>query len=206
MTARPPPNPPPGVHPVRAVGALCGERVDLVPLDVTHRAEFTARAVASRQLHAPWASAPETAETFDQLLARQTASFESHVVRLATDKSLVGAFHLSQIFLGNFCSAYLGYYALAPFEGRGLMTEGMHLVLHHAFLRVGLHRLEANIQPGNTRSLALAKRCGFEREGFSPGYLRIGGAWRDHERWAIRREAWTPDPAVLAQLDGSAPS
>jgi [ribosomal protein S5]-alanine N-acetyltransferase len=66
----------------------------------------------------------------------------------------------------------------------------MQLVLRHAFVELRLHRLEANIQPGNTASIALARRCGFEREGFSARYLKIGGRWRDHERWAIRAEQW----------------
>jgi ribosomal-protein-alanine N-acetyltransferase len=70
------------------------------------------------------------------------------------------------------------------------MTEAMRLLLREAFTHIGLHRLEANIQPGNVASIALAKRCGFELEGFSPRYLKVGGRWRDHERWAVRTETW----------------
>jgi ribosomal-protein-alanine N-acetyltransferase len=54
--------------------------------------------------------------------------------------------------------------------------------------RLGLHRLEANIQPGNCASVALVKRAGFQKVGFSPRYLRIGGIWRDHEGWALVAE------------------
>ena len=77
---------------------------------------------------------------------------------------------------------------MAPFAGRGYMSEAMRLLVRHAFTTMKLHRLEANIQPGNQASIALVKRCGFEREGYSPRYLKIGGRWRDHERWAIRAD------------------
>jgi ribosomal-protein-alanine N-acetyltransferase len=50
--------------------------------------------------------------------------------------------------------------------------------------------LEANIQPENHHSLALVQRLGFRREGYSHRYLRIGGVWRDHERWAVLADEW----------------
>ena len=53
-----------------------------------------------------------------------------------------------------------------------------------------LHRLEANIQPDNARSIGLVRSLGFRMEGFSPRYLKIGGRWRDHERWALLSDNW----------------
>jgi [ribosomal protein S5]-alanine N-acetyltransferase len=97
---------------------------------------------------------------------------------------------LSQIFYGPLCNAYLGYWATQAHAGEGYMTEGMAGVLRHAFRKLKLHRVEANVQPGNTASIALLARSGFRREGFSPRYLKVAGRWRDHERWAILAEDW----------------
>ena len=112
----------------------------------------------------------------------------------ADDGAIAGVFTLSQIFYRAFCNAYLGYYALAPHAGQGLMTEGMALLLRRAFTTLRLHRVEANIQPGNEPSIALARRSGFRLEGFSPRYLKINGRWRDHEWWAITVEDWRAQP------------
>ena len=151
--------------------------------------EFLAAMGASRDLHHPWASAPRTRADFDALLAR--ARSDDYEALLAFDRAggeLAGFFALSEIVRGSFQNAYLGYYAAAAQDGRGLMTDAMHEVLDHAFDGLRLHRVEANIQPDNARSLALARRCGFRREGFSPRYLHIDGEWRDHERWAMTTE------------------
>jgi ribosomal-protein-alanine N-acetyltransferase len=110
------------------------------------------------------------------------------------DGAIVGAFTLSQIFLGNFRSAYLGYWVGVRHARQGYMAEGIELLLRHAFRKLRLHRVEANLQPGNEASRALVRRAGFRQEGFSPRYLKIAGRWRDHERWAITVEDFRARP------------
>ena len=163
-----------------------GARVSLRVLDRADREEFLALARDSRQLHRPWTYPPERADQFDDLFARSRRDdFVCLLAVAADDTAIAGVFTVSQIVRGAFQSAYLGYYANARHARQGLMREAMEQVLDHAFGPLALHRLEANIQPGNGPSVALARGAGFRLEGFSPRYLLIGGRWRDHERYAI---------------------
>ncbi len=108
----------------------------------------------------------------------------------------LGQIHLSQITRRAFCNAMLGYSIDAAFEGRGLMHEALQAALADAFSpRVHLHRVQANVRPENTRSLALLSRLGFEQEGLAREYLFIDGAWRDHAMTALRNPAWPVDQA-----------
>jgi [ribosomal protein S5]-alanine N-acetyltransferase len=153
--------------------------------------EFTSRMRASRSLHGSWISMPTTHDAYAAYVGRNARdNVELFIACRREDGAIVGFFNISEIVRGPLQGAYLGYGGVADFAGQGYMTEGMHGLLAIAFGRLKLHRLEANIQPANTASIALARRCGFEREGFSPRYLKIGGRWRDHERWAIRSESW----------------
>lgn len=161
------------------------------PLERADRDEFLRLTAESRALHRPWVHPPATRRDFDELMARSIGEdFVSLLACRRSDGAIAGVFNLSQIFRGAFQNAFLGYYAHQRHAGQGHMREGMQLVLHHAFDVLGLHRVEANIQPANASSLALVRRSGFRREGFSPRYLRIGGEWRDHERWAVLSEEW----------------
>ena len=105
-------------------------------------------------------------------------------------EALVGVVDFSEIVRGCFQSAYMGYFAFQPHAGRGLMRQGLAQVVQYAFETMGLHRLEANIQPGNIASIALVRGLGFNKEGYSKRYLKISGEWTDHERWAILAEDW----------------
>ncbi|MGN6170228.1 MAG: GNAT family N-acetyltransferase [Solirubrobacteraceae bacterium] len=153
--------------------------------------EFVSLMRSSRSFHRPWATAPTDEERFAAYLAdARRPDFEAMLVCSYDDDSIVGFFNLSQITRGYLQSAYLGYAVGKRYSRQGYMSSGLELVLRHAFLTLRLHRVEANIQPDNRASIALAQGAGFRREGFSPRYLKIGGRWRDHERWAILAEDW----------------
>jgi ribosomal-protein-alanine N-acetyltransferase len=158
---------------------------------IADQEDFLAMNAASRRFHHPWAHPPLDAAGYRELLERdRREDCEAFLVRRGDDGALAGVFVLSQIFRMGFQNAYLGYYGSAEHAGQGLMGAGLELVLAEAFGPLALHRVEANIQPGNEASIALARRAGFRREGFSPRYLKIGGRWRDHERYAILAEDW----------------
>ncbi|MFO1415121.1 MAG: GNAT family protein [Burkholderiales bacterium] len=182
--------------PIRpSTATVTGTRVYLRPPAATDAAAFVAAARASRRHHGPWTSPPDTRARFALYVGRYagdpaTAKDVGFLVFRREDDALVGVFNFSEIVRGVFRSTYLGYYGFAPHAGQGYMTEGMALALDVAFRRLGLHRVEVNIQPTNERSLALARRVGFRREGYSPRYVKIAGRWRDHVRFAILAEEW----------------
>lgn len=108
----------------------------------------------------------------------------------------IGQIHFSQITRRAFQNSMLGYAIDTECEGRGLMHEALDAALADVFgPRVHLHRVQANVRPENTRSLALLARLGFEREGLARDYLFIDGAWRDHVMTALRNPVWAADAA-----------
>ena len=161
-------------------------RVVLRRPELEDQSEFMTQALASRALHRPWITAPSTPEQFTTYVGRmREPGNHGFLVCEAEQGAIVGVVNLTNVVLGLFRSGYLGYYAFAGHERRGFMRAGLLQVARHAFKTLKLHRLEANIQPDNLASIALVRSCGFAKEGYSPKYLKIGGRWRDHERWAI---------------------
>lgn len=161
-----------------------GKRVYLRRPQAGDAKEFLALMQASRRLHRPWVQPPSDRKAFRSYVERASARGVGSLVCLREDHAIVGVANLSEIVRGWFQSAYLGFYGGATYVGQGFMKEGVSLLLKHAFQDLKLHRVEANVQPANTRSLALIKALRFRKEGYSPRYLKICGRWRDHERWA----------------------
>jgi ribosomal-protein-alanine N-acetyltransferase len=145
----------------------------------------------SRDFQRPWVYPPTTNAAYDLLLKRHAGDdFEAFLFLRRDNGELVGSCNLSQIFRGNFKNAYMGFAAVAGHARQGYMREGLSLVLNRAFGPMRLHRVEANVQPANLASRSLVASLGFVLEGLSERYLKIGGRWRDHERWAIRADIW----------------
>jgi [ribosomal protein S5]-alanine N-acetyltransferase len=172
----------PGVSP----GQPDSGRVTLRPITSDDEREFLGLVRASARLHYRWYSPPATPEAFRAYLVRyEQPTEESLLVCLRSTGAIAGLVNINSIIRGRFQNGSLSYAAFAPAAGQGYMTEGLGLAMRHAFEQLRLHRLEANIQPGNHASLRLVQRLGFRREGYAPEMLFIDGAWRDHERWAI---------------------
>ncbi len=163
-------------------------------LQITDEKAFLEMANQSQMLHHPWVNPPQTTDEFNDFFQRfQQPNQKSFIVHLPSNE-IVGVINVSEIVRGFFQSAYLGFYASSAYAGKGMMSQGLKLVLSKAFTELGLHRLEANIQPGNLTSIQLVAKNGFKREGFSPRYLKINNKWCDHERWALTLEDYLSSP------------
>jgi [ribosomal protein S5]-alanine N-acetyltransferase len=169
------------------------KRVYLRQVSRRDRSEFLGLMQQSRHLHEPWIHPPLSSLSFHNYLSRtHRDDHEGLLVCCRDSDAIIGVINLNNIVRGSFLSASLGYYVGAPFAGQGFMREGLELVKDYAFGKLGLHRLEANIQSDNVSSITLVQRCGFSYEGLSPAFLFIAGQWRDHERWT----AYDPRPTL----------
>ncbi|HLX94993.1 MAG TPA: GNAT family N-acetyltransferase [Verrucomicrobiae bacterium] len=165
-------------------------RVTIRPPTAGDYEAFVAAIRRSRSLHRSWINRkPTTRKVFNRYI-NGFAPGQHHrflVIHRETG-DFVGVINLNDVIRGNFQNATVGYYAFLPYAGQGLMCEGLRLVLKHAFQKLKLHRVEADIQPHNHASIALVKKCGFVREGLSRRLVKVCGRWQDHERWAILAE------------------
>lgn len=186
--------------PSKASAIELGERVALRRPTERDRAEFIDLRRRNRRHLERWEPIPRGVDAFTEaelnkafdreLKLRRTKTDERFLICDIREGTIMGKVSISGIYRGPLMECRLGYWIGKEFARRGCMSEAVGLATRYAFLTLGLHRVEANMQPHNEASRRVVMRNGFLQEGFSPRYLLIRGRWADHERWAITREAW----------------
>lgn len=177
------------------------ERLVLRELGPEYSGDVRDYGLRSREFLAPW-EAVRPSDWWDQ--AQVASRLTQDVIDIAADRSLplwislaetperiVGSIALRNIIRGAMHGCHVGYGLAPEAVGRGFMTEALMRVVRIGFEELNLHRVEANIIPRNVRSLRVAEKCGFRREGVCPRYLRINGVWEDHIRLAVTNDDWS---------------
>jgi ribosomal-protein-alanine N-acetyltransferase len=103
------------------------------------------------------------------------------------DDVLLGAITLDNVRRGPAQAGTLGYWTGQPYIRQGYMREAIHAIVHHAFTRLDLSRIEAACLPENQASRGLLEKAGFKYEGVAQSYLQIDGRWRTHVLYAALR-------------------
>jgi ribosomal-protein-alanine N-acetyltransferase len=103
------------------------------------------------------------------------------------DQQLLGAITLDNIRRGPAQAGTLGYWTGEPHARQGYMREAILALVHHAFTRLDLSRIEAACLPENSASRGLLETSGFKYEGVAQSYLQIDGRWRTHVLYAALR-------------------
>ena len=104
-----------------------------------------------------------------------------------SDEAVVGAITLDNIRRGPAQAGTLGYWTGQVHSRQGYMREAIGAVVHHAFTRLDLSRIEAACLPDNKASRGLLESAGFKYEGVAQSYLQINGRWRTHVLYAALR-------------------
>ncbi|MBO9451538.1 GNAT family N-acetyltransferase [Tropicibacter sp. R16_0] len=103
------------------------------------------------------------------------------------DERLLGAITLDNIRRGPAQAGTLGYWTGQAYARQGYMREAIGAMVHYAFARLDLSRIEAACLPENAASRGLLESSGFKYEGVAQSYLQISGRWRTHVLYASLR-------------------
>jgi len=180
-----------------------GEPVILRPLRGKDRRQWEELRAQNLEWLRPWeATSPEPVASglaFRQLVRhfdREAADGRLQPFVIETQGRVVGQMHLFGIAWGSLRSASAGYWVAESFAGQGIVPFALAAACDHAFLVLGLHRVEVNIRPENTASLRVVEKLGFREEGLRRHYLHIDGKWRDHRSFALTSEDLSTSPLV----------
>ena len=173
--------------------------VVLRPLKRADAEEFAEVRVANRDWLQPWDATLPGTDARGGALRKERAAFHSMrralqsqarrgvalPFALEVDGGFRGHVTASSIQWGSISSVQIGYWIDSRLAGRGLMPLAVAMTADACFFDLGLHRVEINIRPENSKSLRVVEKLGFRFEGVRRGYMHIAGNWADHRSYAL---------------------
>lgn len=138
---------------------------------------------------------PFTMEDEEEWYSRVSKKSESQVVlviALKPSHKPIGTISINSIQPSNrtgVTGTVIGYEELL---GKGLGTEAKMLLLHHAFNTLNLRQIYSSVFSFNARSLAYAKKCGYEKYAVTPEHLYRDGEYHDIHHFRVTRDMWLP--------------
>ncbi len=158
-------------------------------------AEAVARTVNQNRTHLrrwlAWVDGSRTVEDSRKFIASALqAMADDRGITLAiwVEGELAGLADLRIILRDN--RGEIGYWLAEKFQGRGLITRTVSLLLDYGFSEKRLHRIAIVAATGNARSRAIPERLGFHHDGTLRGYSKLYDRYLDMEVYSVLRDEW----------------
>lgn len=142
-----------------------------------------------------WSSPPlENREEAATLLDRIHQNFHERTyfqwgIARRTDNRVIGTTTLFHLDLSN-RRAEIGYALGRDHWGQGYIQEALNALFAFAFDELDLHRLEADVDPRNARSIRTLERLGFQREGYLRERWHVAGDIQDALFYGLLKREW----------------
>ncbi|MEU1514280.1 GNAT family protein [Streptomyces sp. NPDC005811] len=186
--------------------SLGDDGAELRPLEPWHAEEFLAHLERGRAFinaYVPFGSqatdtagAREVLQRYAGLRAADTGSLHG----LWLEGRLVGGVLFLNFDAEN-GNCEVGCWLEPAGTGRGLVTRAMQVLIDFAVERRGIERVEWVASAGNTKSLDVARRLGFTRDGVRREAYPYRGVRHDLEVWSVLAREWRAARARAAHND-----
>lgn len=86
--------------------------------------------------------------------------------------------------------ANIGYDLKPHYWNQGLVTEAIGAIIDYGFSILSVNRIEAEVMPGNDRSMRVLEKAGFLHEGLLREWLPVDGTHQDMHMFSLLKSDW----------------
>lgn len=177
-------------------------KVNFSPFPILETERLVLREITDNDVHDVFVirSSPEMMRFLDRPLAKELNDAQNLIdtiknllskndgitwaVTLKGENKVIGSFGFWRIDKANY-RAEIGYLLHKDYWGKGLMQEAMNIGINYAFNTLGVHSIEANINPKNVASIKTAERNGFAREAYFKENYYYNGKFLDSAIYSL---------------------